>query len=368
MPVFEQHLAVMVRNARAFLDLRAGVVRAGVTSPGPQPAQGQDSGTADRVRQGEEAHQLPVSRGQKIAEVRTLPTGTEAAGIRPESIVWIFGNRKTGSTWLSWMMEELEAHTVWREPYVGELFGRLYYNWDNWVGEKHFESKHFILGQQQKTSWLNSIRSFVLSEAGVRFPEVANGGYLVVKEPNGSVGAPLLMEALPESRMIFLIRDPRDVAASVLDAAKKGSYMYGRRKGARNTAMFEMQADDLVKNVATDYLQNVGNTREAYKAHKGPKIFVRYEDLRPNTVETMKRICSALAIKVNEGELERAVEKQSWENISAEKKGGGKFHRKATPGGWREDLTPKQATIVEEITAPLLEEFYPHVAQSEGRL
>jgi hypothetical protein len=266
------------------------------------------------------------------------------------------------------MMEELEAHAVWREPYVGELFGRLYYDWDNWVGEKHFGSKHFILGQQQKTSWLNSIRSFVLSEAGVRFPEVANGGYLVVKEPNGSVGAPLLMEALPESRMIFLIRDPRDVAASVLDAAKKGSYMYGRRKGARHTAMFEMQADDLVKNVATDYLQNVGNAREAYKAHEGPKIFVRYEDLRPDTLETMKRICSALAIKVKEGELERAVETHSWENISAEKKGGGKFHRKATPGGWREDLTSKQATIVEEITAPLLEEFYPHVAQSEGRL
>jgi hypothetical protein len=34
------------------------------------------------------------------------------------------------------------------------------------------------------------------------------------------------MEALPESRMIFLIRDPRAFAASALDAARKGSWMY----------------------------------------------------------------------------------------------------------------------------------------------
>ena len=58
-------------------------------------------------------------------------------------------------------------------------------------------------------------------------------------------------------------------------------------------------------------------------------------------------------------ELARAVEKHSWENIPEEKKGEGKFYRKATPGGWQEDLTPEQAQIVERITAPLLNEFYP---------
>ena len=40
------------------------------------------------------------------------------------------------------------------------------------------------------------------------------------------MGAPLLMEALPESRMILLVRDPRDVAASTLDAAKEGGWLH----------------------------------------------------------------------------------------------------------------------------------------------
>jgi hypothetical protein len=57
------------------------------------------------------------------------------------------------------------------------------------------------------------------------------------------------------------------------------------------------------------------------------------------------------------------VTKHSWENIPAEEKGEGKFYRKATPGGWSEDLTPEQAEIVAKITAPFLSEYYV-----EGRL
>ena len=62
---------------------------------------------------------------------------------------------------------------------------------------------------------------------------------------------------------------------------------------------------------------------------------------------------------MGEEELARVVEKYSWENIPEGKKGERKFYRKATPGGWREDLTPEQAQIVERITAPLLKELYP---------
>jgi hypothetical protein len=53
------------------------------------------------------------------------------------------------------------------------------------------------------------------------------------------------------------------------------------------------------------------------------------------------------------------VHKHSWENIPKEKRGEGKFYRKATPGGWREDLTEEQAEAVESVTGPLLQELYP---------
>ena len=86
-------------------------------------------------------------------------------------------------------------------------------------------------GTITKGSWLDSIQSFVLSEATARFPEVAERGYLIIKEPNGSIGAPLLSEAMPASHVIFLVRDPRDVAASGLDAARRQRYENAADRG-----------------------------------------------------------------------------------------------------------------------------------------
>jgi hypothetical protein len=154
-----------------------------------------------------------------------------------------------------------------------------------------------------------------------------------------------------------------------MDAYRKGSWLYERwvEQGREPTAMFDMQVEALVEKMAEMYMQNIGNTRDAFEAHKGPKILVRYEELRVDTLRTMKHICSTLDITADKDELAEAVEKQSWENVPAEQKGEGKFHRKATPGGWREDLTPEQIETVERITAPVLREFYPAEEQSRGR-
>jgi len=66
--------------------------------------------------------------------------------------------------------------------------------------------------------WLSLIRSFVLDAARAMFPQLGNKTTLLVRETYGSLGAPLLVEAPPESAMILLVRDPGDVVASSLDA------------------------------------------------------------------------------------------------------------------------------------------------------
>ena len=353
MPVFNSRTVIEIaRGVRAFLKVEAGLTRGEIPARAPGVGEPPTSELA-RVRMRLEEKEREIAG----LEQRLAARSSRAGGVDPENVVWIFCSNRSGSTWLSSMMGEVEGHEVWNEPLVGKLFGDLYYG----GAAGHQKVKHYILGDFHKGSWLDSVQSFVLSEATARFPGVAEGGYLIIKEPNGSIGAPLLSEAMPASRVIFLLRDPRDVAASGLDAARKGSWQYENAadRGWKREALADNQPDVWVRRRAQNYVRHAGKARDAYQAHKGPKVLIRYEELRDDTRGTMERLYSTLGIEVGGEELARAVEKHAWENIPEKEKGQGKFYRKATPGGWREDLTPGQVEIVEQVSAALLKEFYP---------
>ena len=317
---------------------------------------------AGRSRSIEQGYRWLLDRYREVSpetvRLRARLEGGYARGsdVTPENIIWIFGSGRSGSTWLRSMMEDLDRHRAWEEPMVGRLFGDFH----DQAKEVDLRRPDFVMADATRKGWIRSIRNFTLDCAGYACPRLGADDYLVVKEPNGSMGAPLLMEALPESRMILLIRDPRDIVSSQLDGARQGGWMYKRKESDawKRKALPDNDPDTFVRNRSKRYLLHAGNAKKAYDAHRGPKVLVRYENLRTNTLNTMKRIYSALGITVREEELARVVQKHSWENLSEEEKGEGKFYRKATPGGWKDDLTPGQARIVEKVTAPLLEEFY----------
>src|SRR5215211_2262340 len=213
----------------------------------------------------------------EISELRARLGGTR--DVNPGNMIWIFGSGRSGSTWLRSMMGEMSNHRVWEEPMVGRLFGDFYTR----APEENLRSADFIMGDPIRKGWVRSIRNFVLDGAGYSNPRLGPGGYLVIKEPNGSIGAPLLMEALPESRMILLVRDPRDVVASVLDAATTpGSWGGGSRA-------YNGNPDDLVRQRSNLYLRAVGNSKQAYELHTGPKAFVKYESLRADTISVLEQ-------------------------------------------------------------------------------
>jgi Sulfotransferase family len=347
---------------------RGITLMAGVTRE-PVPGLGQLKEQACKLGQAQERIRQQERQIRRLREKKRQIDRPKSAGVRPDNLVWILGTPRVGSTWLGAMMASLKRHRLWHEPLVGRLFGYFFYHlgiqWDEWP--EVYRSSGFIFSPSHKETWLNSIRSFVIDGANARAPRISRNGYVVIQEPNGSIGAPWLLEALPESRLVFLVRDPRDVVASMLDAYRKGGWLhaeqhvlnpYGPHEEKWLGSLADTNANAFVERAADRYLRDVSTVKQGYDFHEGPKVIVRYEDLRADTLRTMKRIYSALGISVDEDELGRVVEEHAWHNIPEEFKGKGKLWRKATPSGWREDLSPEQAAAVERITAPLLEEFY----------
>jgi hypothetical protein len=155
--------------------------------------------------------------------------------------------------------------------------------------------------------------------------------------------------------VILLVRDPRDVVASLLAAQREGSWGSGNDE----RSLADRDPDEFVRQRARMYMASLSKALEAYRAHEGRKVVTRYEDLRYGTFEELQRTYSSLDIPVEGDQLRRVVEKHAWENIPEKRKGPNKPRRKATPGGWQEDLTLEQARMVEEITTPIMDEFYP---------
>src|SRR5215207_3117469 len=234
----------------------------------PGAGSGHESTAAPHVSElGTQARKLKrlarrlLRRGRVLGiKARRRLAGEETGGVRAENVVWIFGAGRTGSTWLSRMMGELKGHAVWFEPWVGALVDPYHLRLEDREGE------HFILAPEYRKTWLKSIRRFVMEGAFARFPGVAGQDeYLVIKEPGGSAGAPLLAEALPESRMVLLVRDPRDVVASWMDARREGGWRRNdadRSKGEeRPETLADKDPDAYVRERAKSYLRNMGEAK-----------------------------------------------------------------------------------------------------------
>lgn len=362
-------------GVKAFLSLAVGVTRSEVPDPDALQSrlqvQTQKLARAQRHVEKQSRQIKRLQRSTRVNDEQTLlsdgaDSGVGSSNINPENMVWILGSPRTGSTWLSEILGEPRGHALWKEPFFGVVLNFR----NNLAHRGYINSRQFLLGEPYRDVWVGSMRKMFLEVGQAKFPNISPEHHLIIKEPNGSISAPLILEAFPESKLVFLVRDSRDVVASLLDAAEEGSwYGYDRFEASVADAVLrggssgspENRPDhEFVERLARNYVDNVSAVNEAYARHPdGAKVLVRYEDLRATPLDCVSYVCDSLGIEVDKEQLEQAVERHAFENIPPENRGLGKFRRRATPGGWREDLTPEQARTIEEITGPLLRQFYP---------
>lgn len=271
-------------------------------------------------------------------------------------LVWILGSPRSGSTWLLQILNEHESIRGLDEPLIGEHLAPILsdrpgfhaedldledFTWHRLAGD--VDSYFFAEGH--RAAWLPALGELLRS----RFQaHMGDTDLLAIKEPNGTQAADMILAAVPGSRLIFLLRDGRDVVDSELAAFMRGSWMSRRHPAIRGIEEAEREA--FVVQSAHKWLWRTQVCEQAMLTHERT-FLLRYEELRQEPALQLRRLFEWLTIRIPD--TAALAEKFAFDR--APKRGAQEFHRAASPGAWRENLRPCEQQAMLEILGPKLD-------------
>lgn len=276
-----------------------------------------------------------------------------------QKLVWILGSPRSGSTWLMYLLEEPPRIAVLQEPLIGTHLG-LFASYIVENGQATLpagvrmrdlrDDDRYFFSERHLSDWGPPLRTLILRGLAPHLPPRAQR--LVVQEPNGSEGADLLMGVLPRSYLLFLVRDGRDVVDSVIDAYRPGSWLdeaFGVAQQLDGPARVR-----LIEREAQRWVARTEIVQRAYARHAPDRrLLVRYEDLLADTPRELGSVYSWLGLAPPE-DLPARVDARSFDAIPSSAKGSGKFHRAATPGMWRDNLSAQEQQLCQRVMGSTL--------------
>lgn len=281
-----------------------------------------------------------------------------------DRLAWIFGSSRSGSTWLLRMLAEFDGVVPIDDPHLGHHLGVWRPIPLAWAAseesspelttllELKSEEPGYFFSERHRESWWEPLRALIAArfeaqaaEAGV---DASRSPLYVVKEP-GSHVAPMLADLFSHSKLVFLLRDGRDVVDSWLAAYQDGSWAI--RGGAFPVA--PEGRVPLIRWLAGVWAYRTEAVLEAFRSRRAAdRILVRYEELLEHPGEKLEEICATLAI--DPAAAPAVASRHSFERLPADSRGPLCETRTATPGGWRENLSAEEQAALHEALGETL--------------
>ncbi len=193
---------------------------------------------------------------------------------------------------------------------------------------------------------------------------VDDGAIMVIKEPNGSHAAPLIMSTMERARMIFLYRDGRDVVDSLLSMNAPGGLIAAWRGKAARTPEQRLA---LIRDESLNWVARMTETERAYQERPSELRWrVRYEDLVADPAGGLGGIAGWLGLDRDADAITTAVEAHAFGLPGQSATGAAATRRSATPGLWRENLSERESALAHEIMGEKLAELGYDVAPELG--
>jgi hypothetical protein len=273
-------------------------------------------------------------------------------------VVWVFGHPRSGTTWLGQLLTDGLNLRLWNEPYLGQILGFANLLRDNEPGR--FDDPTFWMSHPQEENWRASLNAFFMDVIARQGGSARGFAGLAIKEPNGTVVAPLIVKAMPQAKFVFMLRDPRDVIASLIDARKPGSWMGERVQEEFNRTK--------VVNQSIKRFLRIAEGLKQIEALAPDRLYeMRYERLRRATFAEMNHLAHVLGLPCDEAALRKAIDRHDYARIPEERKGPGRFVRTARVGGWQDELEPGEIDAIHRQLGAFLRELgYPVPADGGG--
>jgi hypothetical protein len=171
-------------------------------------------------------------------------------------------------------------------------------------------------------------------------------------------------------RVIYVVRDPRDVAVSY--------YRYSHRLGKYDGSFDAFLVDWLGGRVwPCSWREHVtswaGASREISREGL---LILRYEDLLSDPEHHVQAIAEYLGYSLGQARLNEVIQRTTSEQMrekeragmrSTERAQGFQFIGSAKAGGWRESLSQQQEALISELLGPLISHFEYRPACSEAK-
>lgn len=269
------------------------------------------------------------------------------AGTDGSDLLFIVGCPRSGTTWLQLLLAQHPAVATINETHLFEHFvGPALDRWDE-LAEGPRELG--IASVMERGEFVERQRAF----AREVYDRVAGPGTRLVvdKTPDHALWLDAVSTCFPGARLLHLVRDPRDVAASLLAAGSSWG-----RGWAPGTA-FEA-AWTWCEHVRAARGAETETSAAAYRE-------LRYEDLYERPERELTELLDWLSLEVPPDFVAEAVRETSvdrmrsgetdapWD-LDAEPEG---FVRKGGTGNWRDELSRSQAAVVEYVCSDLMPAF-----------
>jgi hypothetical protein len=269
------------------------------------------------------------------------------------------GPPRSGTTWLANLLATVTGAALVDEPLIGAHLAAplgtvlsIADPRDPLLLETNAARPAYVFSDESAWAWRPALRSLLLR----RFAAAAidarrwRRAAVVVKEPNGSLAAPMLAATLPRSRLLFVVRDGRDVVDSSVDGAAGGwiTETHGTRLEAD-------QRGEFMRRRAHHWVRTIEAVQRAYDAHdERLRLRVAYEELLADPVSGVGRIVRWLGRDDVLADVPSVVDRMRFDRLPQEQTGPGRFARAATPGLWREHFSADEQQVLDEIMGPTL--------------